>query len=144
MTNHVFYRNDENLKDCYSVREEVFIKEQRFTEEFDDIDYNCYHVVFYDQQKSIATGRLFIDENGKYTLGRICVLSAYRKKRYGQQVIHALETMAKQLGAKETHLGAQLDAKEFYKKLGYCEHGEIYYDQHCPHIHMIKLLYPVE
>lgn len=132
------YTGTENLKDSYKVREEVFVKEQGFTEEFDNIDKTCTHVVAYDFDNSIATGRVFVNRDGNYTLGRICVLKTYRKKGIGRQIIESLEKVAMEKGAKELHLGSQLQAKEFYEKLGYISIGELYYEEGCPHVHMVK------
>ncbi|MFV0479450.1 MAG: GNAT family N-acetyltransferase [Anaerorhabdus sp.] len=135
-----FYKNDENLEDGYQVREAVFVREQGFKDEFDEIDYCCTHVVLYDGEKSVATGRVFTNESGEMTLGRICVLNDYRGQGCGALIIEKLEEKARELGAKEVHLGAQEHALGFYQKLGYEVIGEGYDDQGSPHRHMIKKL----
>ncbi len=142
MITYKFYQGKEKYEDCFFVRNEVFVKEQGFSLEIeqDDIDSICTHVVFYDENNPIATGRIFDNSEGEYTLGRICVLASHRGKGFGAQVIHTLEDKAKEFGAVETHLGAQLQALSFYQQLGYQEVGELYYEEDCPHIHMIKKL----
>ena len=37
-------------------------------------------------------------------------------------------------------VAAQVQAENFYKKQGYVSVGETYFDEHCPHIKMIKNL----
>jgi len=52
-----------DLEDPYSVRREVFMKEQNVPEEeeIDDADAVSWHVVVYEISKPVATGRLFAD-----------------------------------------------------------------------------------
>ncbi|MFV0479888.1 MAG: GNAT family N-acetyltransferase [Anaerorhabdus sp.] len=135
-----FYKGKENYDDCFYVRNEVFVIEQGFSLEIeqDEIDNTCTHIVFYADNQPIATGRSFINDHGDYTLGRICVLPSYRGDGLGARVIQTLELKAKEEGASKTHLGAQIQAIDFYKRLGYKEVGEVYYEEGCPHIHMIK------
>lgn len=134
-----FFVNKENYTDVMSVRETVFIHEQGFSYDADEIDNHCTHVVFYDGQVPFATGRTFI-ENGNNIIGRVCVLKDYRGKNYGAQLIQQLENKAKEQGATSTHLGAQCRVQPFYEKMGYSAVGEIYYEEDCPHVHMEKQL----
>ena len=53
-----------NNLDAISIREEVFQKEQGFITEFDEIDNTATHVVLYDGELPVATGRLYQDETG--------------------------------------------------------------------------------
>ena len=88
----------DNQKDAYNVRLAVFVAEQKFQNEFDDIDNICDYVTLYDGEKTIATGRYFPDPKGQedtYVFGRIAVLKHYREKHIGMSVIAALETAAK-------------------------------------------------
>ena len=54
------------------------------------------------------------------------------------EVIAILEEKALESGAHHIELSAQIQAKDFYKKLGYTEIGEIYKEEFCPHIKMFK------
>lgn len=45
---------DEAVKDAFSIREEVFVKEQGFQEEFDSTDDSCWHLICY--QNGCPTG----------------------------------------------------------------------------------------
>jgi predicted GNAT family N-acyltransferase len=130
-----FYENKDHYDDVMYVREDVFIREQGFSTDKDEIDNHCTHILFLDDNKPFATGRIF-NEDGDIIIGRVCVLEAYRGKGYGIKIIQELEKKAKERGATSTVLGAQCQAKEFYLKLGYEEFGDIYFDEYCPHIHM--------
>lgn len=129
-----------NLTDARKIRTAVFIKEQGFTREFDQIDQQAYHIVVYDGKKPVATGRTFPKEgsNSVYVIGRIAVVKEYRGRNLGGFVVRRLEEKAVALGAKSAELSAQLQARPFYEKLGFSPCGPEYYDEHCPHVTMKK------
>lgn len=130
------------MPECKKIREEVFIKEQKFENEFDEIDEIAYHLVLFQNNLPVATGRMYpsTEDSAAYILGRIAVLKEYRKCHLGKEVLTILENKAKNLGAEKTVLSAQMQAKGFYEKNGYKKFGEVYYDEYCPHIHMEKIL----
>lgn len=137
MINSKFYNN--LCEDEKNIRTEVFIKEQGFVNEFDDIDDRAIHCVIYKDEKAMAVGRIFKGEKeGEYIIGRVAVLKEYRKLHLGSEVIKSLENKSLEMGCKVIKLSAQCRAKEFYKKLGYIEASEVYYDESCPHVDMIK------
>lgn len=137
-------RGGDKLDGAFEVRLEIFVKEQGFSEEleFDGLDAVASHVVFYDDGKPVATGRAFqsADKPSEYILGRIAVMKPYRGTGLGRELMDALEDAARQRGAATVMLGAQCRARGFYEKCGYEAVGEIYLDEHCPHIHMRKAL----
>ncbi len=131
----------EGLEGAVSIRSAVFMKEQGFVGEFDDIDAEAYHVVIYDRGKPVATGRTFFDEEaGIYKIGRVAVMSEYRRHHVGSVVIRELEQKIRALGGDSAMLSAQIQAQGFYEKLGYRIRGAKYYDEHCLHIDMVKSL----
>ena len=96
-----------NNADARLIRQQVFVEEQGFVNEFDDIDHEAYHAVIYTGGYPIATGRLF-DENGEAHIGRICVRKAYRGRDLGRMIVEALEKQAEKVGYKEVGLSALL------------------------------------
>jgi predicted GNAT family N-acyltransferase len=122
------------------IREEVFVKEQGFKNEFDEIDTHCYHAVVFDNDTPIAVGRFFTDDNNNYHIGRIAVIKAYRGHNIGNLLMNECEKQIIKLGGKSISLSAQCQARGFYEKCGYKQVGDIYYDEHCPHIAMTKEL----
>lgn len=134
---YLWVTEKEDLQKCFNIREKVFINEQGFLEEFDDIDNIAHHLLFLDDEKEIATARLFIDENKNWHIGRVCVLKEYRGNGIGAFLIKECILKAKELNQSSTVvLGAQLKAKKFYEKLGFIQYGEIFYEEDCPHIMM--------
>lgn len=132
------YKGKQNFQDAFFIRKTVFMDEQGFFDEFDDIDAFALHAVIYDADKPIGCGRVFPD-NGKAHLGRIAVLIEYRKMGVGKLIMQALEKAARESFEFEFfELSAQKRAIGFYKSVGYEEIGEMYQDEGYPHITMIK------
>lgn len=132
-----FYLTD----DGKNIREEVFVKEQKFVKEFDDIDNSALHIVMYDDSKAVACCRIYMGEGkDEYIAGRIAVIKEYRGKHFGQMIMSKIDETVKMLGGTKISLSAQVRAKGFYQALGYNQSGDIYYDEYCEHIHMEKSL----
>lgn len=127
--------------DAARLREEIFITEQGFENEFDEIDKTAVQCVIYLEGQPIATGRLY-DEGDKSPahIGRVAVKKSQRGRGIGSVVIQALEAYAAQNGYKKTALAAQCRAQDFYKANGYTAYGDIFYDEFCPHVMMEKTL----
>lgn len=123
------------------IRTEVFMKEQGFENEFDDIDPIAAHLILFDGSTPIACCRYFPGEQPNcYLIGRIAVLKPYRGRHLGERLLIEAEKDLKARGVEKLSLSAQLRVKEFYEKQGYISMGEIYMDEHCEHIHMEKML----
>lgn len=121
------------------IRTKVFMQEQGFENEFDDIDYHCLHLVIFQDDKPVGCARMY-EKNQQMILGRIAVLKEYRQLHLGSYILKCLETKARELHYHETVLSAQVRASDFYRKNGYDAYGEEYLDEYCPHIHMKKRL----
>jgi predicted GNAT family N-acyltransferase len=125
-----------------SIREEVFVEEQGFSEEFDTVDHYALHFVAYAEDNTpIGTCRIFKEnEADVYFLGRLAVLKSARKMGVGRLLLAKAEEKASELGAGEIRLHSQCRAREFYEKCGYSAYGEIELDEGCPHIWMRKAI----
>lgn len=131
----VWYESGESYAPCAAVRKAVFVEEQGYTleEEFDAYDEACPHVVLFEADEPIATGRLVMLPDGTAKLGRIAVLKAYRGRHLGAQIVKALLKRAESLGAKRAYVSAQSYAVPFYNKFGFREYGGEYLDGRIPH-----------
>lgn len=68
-------------EEAVQIREEVFMREQGFQEEFDEIDGRAVHLVLYCDGSPAAVCRFYQDRmNGEYLIGRLAVRKAYRGK----------------------------------------------------------------
>jgi predicted GNAT family N-acyltransferase len=128
-----------NLDEAAKIRTEVFCNEQGFdiTREFDGNDNTAWHIMLFDGDMPIATGRILNNGKDSYTLGRIAVLGDCRGKQAGRLLVESLVDYAKDLGAKYIKVGSQTRVVGFYQKLGFVVCGEEYMDEHVPHIPMV-------
>lgn len=131
---------DEAVKDAFAVRQEVFVKEQGFQEEFDAIDDSCWHLILYQNDRPVACARLFSQGDEVWHAGRIAVQKSLRGTGIGSRIMAVLEEKARQLGGKKIVLSAQCRAAEFYLKQGYQKTENEYLEEYCPHVEMFKAL----
>ncbi len=134
------YLYNKPVSDIKALRKEVFMDEQGFENEFDDIDNKATHVLIYDAKTPVATGRLYTDDGESYTIGRVCVKKEYRGKKLGGRVLSALEEDARKAGGKSVTLSAQCAAQGFYEKSGYTATDDLHDDEGVPHVTMVKKL----
>ena len=132
---------DKLPSEAVKIRTEVFIDEQGFKEEFDDIDKIAVHTVLFADGLPIATSRIFYDEERKsYIIGRIAVIKSFRGKGIGRIIMESTEITVRNMKGTRISLHAQERAADFYRKQGYSETGERDFDEYCPHVWMTKEL----
>jgi predicted GNAT family N-acyltransferase len=123
------------------IREEVFVREQGFREEFDSIDSFATHILVLADDSPAGICRVFWDEDRQqFLLGRVAVLSRFRRQGLGEALVTAAEQQVRRMGGASLHLHAQCRITGFYEAVGYTPYGEIEDDQGCPHIWMQKSL----
>lgn len=132
------YENFPN--EAKEIRKAVFMNEQGFQNEFDDIDHEAAHFVLFDDDEApAATCRVFWDdEMNAYVLGRLAVLKEYRGRNLGSLLLQEVERYVAEKEGKDIVLHAQCRAVGFYGKMGFIEYGAIENDEGCPHIWMKK------
>ena len=122
------------------IRNEVFVKEQGFKEEFDEDDKEALHIVGFIDDRSVATSRIIKLTEESYLIGRIAVRKSFRKMGLGAEIIKFSEDVITKLGGKNAYIHAQMQAVPFYEKQGYLSIGEGDFDEGCPHQMMAKKL----
>lgn len=126
-------------EDAMNIRRNVFMFEQGYKNEFDEIDGNALHIVIYDNEKPVATCRIY-KEGNSYVLGRIAVDKACRGKNLGTVLLAEAEKIVLKKGGKEIILHAQCRVRGFYENSGYEGYGPIGKDEGHPHIWMRKVI----
>lgn len=124
-------------QEAKDIRIEVFMKEQGFENEFDDIDNISFHIVVFDEEKPIGTCRFF-KENDHYTIGRVAVLKEYRNQHIGNVLLESAEKEIKKLNGDLIVVHAQVRVSPFYESQGYIQFGQIDDDEGVPHMWMKK------
>ena len=132
---------DELPQEAIKIRKEVFMEEQGFENEFDELDQKSKHVVLFDEEIPIATCRFYYCQERKcFIIGRVAVDKTERGKKYGAKVIQSAESEIENCGGKIVMLLAQYRAHVFYEKLGYKKQNETCLDEGCLHVWMKKEL----
>ena len=136
--------NDLTVNEMYEIaksRFEVFVCEQKIVEEqdFDDKDKVCHHIMLKENDKVVAYCRIVPKEIGyDYTsIGRVLVLSSYRRKGIAQEMIKvALDFIKNNLNENIVVLSGQLYAKGLYESVGFNVISDVYDEVNIPHVKM--------
>lgn len=123
--------------DAKMIRHTVFVEEQGFPEEeeLDVFDDQAMHVVIYDGQRPVGTGRVYHD--GKtFRIGRICVLKEDRGQGIGDLMMRVLLVKAFEFNPSKVCLTAQKRVKGFYENFGFEVCGDEIDDTGVPHVPM--------
>lgn len=94
-----------------NIREEVFVKEQGFVDEFDEQDNKSIHLLISIDNKPVSTGRFFQSVEGnntKWTIGRFAVMKEYRGTGIGRKTMDVIENKIIENGGKIAELSAQV------------------------------------
>jgi predicted GNAT family N-acyltransferase len=118
------------------VRSTVFIAEQQVPSEleFDDRDGHCRHVLAFDGDVPVGTGRLDLDYAGK--VGRVAVVATHRRSGVGKAIMQRLHDIAREHHQRHLWCNAQLTAVPFYEGLGYRSVGPTFVEAGIDHVRM--------
>lgn len=136
--------NELTIDELYEIvksRFEVFVCEQKIVEdqEFDDKDKVSYHIMLKENDKVVAYCRIVPKEIGyDYTsIGRVLVLSSYRRKGIAQEMIKvALDFIKNNLNENIVVLSGQLYEKGLYESVGFNVISDVYDEVNIPHVKM--------
>ena len=132
-----FFGDKEDLAHAHAIRREVFIEEQNVPEadELDGTDGACIHLVAYDGDTPVCTGRIMIARDD-FIIGRVATIKSHRGQGIATGVMQALIDACVTMGGQRQILHAQTHARSFYEKLGFAAYGEEFDDAGIPHIAM--------
>lgn len=122
------------------IRQTVFVEEQGFCEEFDQVDAAATHFVAYEENGlPVGTCRVFWDTAAeRYVLGRLAVRKGYRGQKIGAALVKESEKYVHRAGGGSLSLHAQCQVSGFYQKQGFAECSEVEDEQGHPHVWMKK------
>ena len=117
------------------------MEEQGFQEEFDAIDRHALHLLLFADGRPVGTLRAFTEDGGtRWHIGRVAVIQSARKLHLGRRMMDLAEAELRRRGAAGIEVSAQCRVQPFYEKCGFTSVGEVYLDEFCPHIRMVKEL----
>jgi predicted GNAT family N-acyltransferase len=135
-------RNEREIEAAMALRVRVFVDEQGVDadEEMDELDQESLQLVGLDESGVIATCRVRDLGNGEWKLERMAVEQRLRGLGVGARLLAGTEREARERGAAEMVLHAQLRAEPFYAAHGYLPEGETFLEAEIEHVRMRKAL----
>ena len=121
---------------CFSIRRDVFVKEQCISKKIEFDDENVDAIYFLAQYKNIYAGTAryrFTDIGIK--LERFAVIKSYRNLGIGKELVLYILNSIKD--KKLIYLHAQESVIDFYSKLGFKRIGSQFFEAEIPHQKMI-------
>ena len=113
MPNVELKRGQEVKEDAFEIRRRVFMEEQGYTDEFDDIDDTCIHIVLYKDGEPAGCARTFPEPAGstRWAVGRVAVLPEKREGGFGRMLVEECERAAIEAGRPKCACTPKLDSR---------------------------------
>ena len=146
-------------QDAFAVRRAVFVDEQGVDEEIEWDEHDephaaATHFVAYDDGEPIGAARFRVPSVDTDSTGvnaaettaptgkveRVAVAADRRGEGWGVRLMDAVEERAREDGFGHLTLHAQTRVRDFYERLGYIAHGDVFYEAGIPHVSMTKPL----
>ena len=129
--------NDEDFLKIKKIRKTVFTDELGISESklFDEYDESCDHFIIFDGKNIVGSIR-FVSLGKTIKLERMAILQEHRTKNYGKDCILQLKEFYHALGYTQIFLDSIYSVRNFYKKCGFLEKGEIFQRVGIDHIKM--------
>ncbi|WMN12877.1 GNAT family N-acetyltransferase [Marivirga salinae] len=131
----------DELKQIFAIREEVFVKEQKVApeEEYDEFEEISTHFIAIDENGNpCGTARWRFTENGA-KLERFAVLKSHRGKGVGQALVKAVIDNVRvhpEASGKKMYMHAQIPAISLYSRFGFEKVGEQFEECNIMHYQM--------
>jgi predicted GNAT family N-acyltransferase len=139
--------DDPDVEAAFSVRRQVFVDEQGYTEEqeFDGAEAVALHVLARlvpgcattpGAARYLGAARLLLDATEDPPVAyvsRLSVLPFARRMGLGSAIVGFVLDGAREMGSVKARAGAQRTALEFWERMGFAPTGEEYMDFHVPH-----------
>ena len=121
---------------CFSIRRDVFVKEQNISKkiEFDDEKVDATYFIAQYKNVYVGTARYRLTDIG-IKLERFAVLKSYRNLGIGKELVLYILNSIKD--KKLIYLHAQESVIDFYSKLGFKRIGSQFFEAEIPHQKMI-------
>ena len=120
------------------IRIKVFVEEQGFFDDIDDMDAVATHLLAFENETPVGTCRVFTTDGKSFVMGRLAVLKDFRNCGIGAALLKNAEECVKRLGGSQVRIHSQLQAKGFYEFCGYTVCGDVEEEQGHPHIWLKK------
>lgn len=131
------------MEPIFNLRSRVFVEEQKVDPllEFDEYEELAQHWAALVDGKILACARSRRTSHG-YKIERMAVESTHRQQGLGRALLQAVLEELKPLAERDRcpiYLHAQVQALPFYRRLGFAQVGELFYEADIPHY---RCVYP--
>ncbi len=133
---------EDELAAVLALRFAVFCEEQGVPEELehDAEDATAVHLVLDDAGSVIGTCRL-LGSGHRMRLGRMAIVRERRGEGLGAALLAHAHEVAREAGAREVELHAQVAVRGFYERAGYAVEGEVFEEAGIAHVTMRRPLH---
>ena len=129
---------DSELKAAHDVRRTVFVIGQNVPPEieWDEFEDSALHMICRLDNTVVGTGRItFFGSRAK--IERVAVLKEFRLRGIGRKIMEFLVDECKKKNARYIYAHVQMQAYDFYEKMGFCEVGETFDEAGINHVKMV-------
>ena len=129
--------NDKNFSKIRDIRKNVFTDELGILESelFDEYDEICDHFIIFDGKNVVGAVR-FVTVKPDIKLERMAILKEFRTKNHGKDCISQSREYYQSKNYSKMFLDSIYFVRNFYKKCGFIEEGEIFQRVGIDHIRM--------
>ncbi|MGF1497520.1 MAG: GNAT family N-acetyltransferase [Elainellaceae cyanobacterium] len=128
----------EALTEIQAIRYAVFQVEQGVDPalEFDGQDETATHLMAYQAGTPIGTTRIRYLSDRLAKIERVAVLADYRGSGVGRRLMAVAIAHLRDRGIPDIKINAQIQVRNFYERLGFCQRGEVFNEAGIPHVEM--------
>ena len=129
-------KDKESTGIAFEIRRKVFVEEQHVDqrEEYDEHEEEARHYLLFADNKPAGTARWRLTGNG-IKLERFAVLPQYRNQGAGSALVRkVMEDVI--VFNKPVYLHSQAAAVNLYRRAGFEQDGELFYEANIPHYKM--------
>lgn len=139
MYNVIRFRTSDKEKAtiAFDIRQRVFVDEQKVSreEEYDSHEDESTHYLLLVAEQPAGTARWRFTEKG-IKLERFAILPTFRNSGAGSFLVNQVLSDVIPLN-KYTYLHAQVTAINLYKRAGFVQEGELFYEANIAHYKMV-------
>ena len=138
MVEIVKFKTDDKEKASivFDIRQRVFVDEQKVSleEEYDEYEDQSRQYMLWVEKQPAGTARWRFTKDG-IKLERFAILTNFRSNGAGSALVKAVlaDVIPYQ---KMIYLNAQVPAMNLYRRAGFVEEGELFYEANIPHYKM--------
>ncbi|MFT5705920.1 MAG: putative GNAT family N-acyltransferase [Oceanospirillaceae bacterium] len=113
--------NPDIISKAQTIRFQVFTVEQKIPPELDldGLDEASNHILIMDNDASVATARLTVNDKGSSVMARVAVVKAYRGSGVSSKMLKALMLYAREIGVISIEIHAHEYLRSYYEKFGF-------------------------